>query len=258
MKWYLSTNNEGVDICVHIAAKNPCMVTMHTSCLDTDVVFNFRQEQIPAGNHVILMKMPFTPKNLIVKVVGSIPNNMQVTIEKRSCKSYNVPIGSFQTEFMEFSQAMAWMVMNGKISPSDKIYKSANENFKMVVLPRITNYYGRAIGSPASIDADKKIIMVDNEMIVNFTMAGMIALLCHEYAHVYENEKNGLKASSEEGADKYGLRLFLACGYGESEYINAFAKTFKRADSSENRRRIQAMFNHAKEISEGKIYGKPY
>lgn len=258
MNWYFSCNNEPADICVHVTAKNPCSITMHTSCLDNDVVFNFRKEEIPAGKHVIMMKMPFTPKNLIVKVVGSIPNNMQVKVTKQPCKSYQIPMGKSQIEFIDFAQSMSWLVMNGKIKPSDQIYKSSNENFKMVVLPRIIDKYGRAVGSPASVDADKKVIMVDNSMIVNFTVAGMIALLCHEYAHVYENEKMGLPASSEEGADKYGLRLFLASGYGESEYLNALAQTFKRADSSENRRRIQTIFDHANEIHQGKIYGKPY
>jgi hypothetical protein len=258
MNWYFPTNNKGIDVHVHVNAKNACEIQMHTNCLDSDVVFNLRREKIKQGKQTIIMKVPFSPQNTIVNVVGSIPNNINVAVTTTPCNSYQIPIGKTQTEFIEFAQAFAWAVMNGKLKPSDEIYKSSNGNFKFVLLPKIVNYYGRAIGSPASVDGDKKVIICDYELITHYTLAGMIALLCHEYAHVFANEKEGYAASSEEAADKFGLRLFLAAGYGESEYLNALKQTFKRVDTSENRRRMQLIVDHAKQINKGLIYGTPY
>ena len=90
------------------------------------------------------------------------------------------------------------------------------------------------------------------------TVSGQVALLCHEFAHFYENPKYGLDKSNEDGADLYGLRLFLASGYGETEYINAFKETFKRADTIENRKRLGRIKGWAKRINEGKVFGKIY
>lgn len=258
MNWYIGTNNTGIDVCVNIAAKNPCEVKLYVSCLDSDVVFNLRTESIKAGTSRIIMKVPFSPKNTIVNVEGSIVNNMQVSVHKLPCRSYNIPMGATQIEFMEFCQSFAWSVMNAKIKPSDEVYKSSNGNFKIVLMPRITDYYGRAINSPASVDGDKKIILLDYELITQFTLAGMIALLCHEYAHVFANEREGFPKSSEEAADKFGLRLFLAAGYGESEYLNALNQTFKRVDTQQNRNRLKLIVAQAHEINKGLIYGKPY
>lgn len=258
MNWLVNTANKGADVVATIVAKNPCKVQLIASCLDTDVVFCFRKEMIPKGKSEIFMKVPFSPRNMLVNIIGDIPNNMRVNVYAMPCKSYQIPIGPTQIEFIEFAQAMAWAVMNGKIVPSDKIYTSANGNFQIVIFPRILDYYGRAVGSPASVDADKKVFLIDYNLITEYTVAGMIGLLCHEYAHVFANEKEGYEAKSEEGADKFGLRLFLAAGYGESEYLNALKKTFKRVDTNQNRNRMKLILNLSKEINQGKIYGKPY
>lgn len=258
MNWIIKTNNTGVDVKITLHAKNPCEIRTYVSCSDSDVLFNLRNEQLPAGKSVVFMKIPFSPQNTIVNIEGSIPNNLQIKVERLPCKSYKIPMGATQIEFMEFCQAFAWSVMNGKIKPSDEVYKSSEGNFKMVLMPRITDHYGRAIDSPASVDGDQKIIILDYALITQFTVAGMIALLCHEYAHVFANEREGYPKESEEGADKFGLRLFLAAGYGESEYINALRQTFKRVDTNQNRRRLALIIEQAQDINKGKIYGKPY
>jgi hypothetical protein len=258
MNWYFDTEKKPTDVLVKITAKNECKVQMCVSCLDTDVVFALRVVKIQPGTNDVYMKVPFAPKNMIVNVLGSIANNIQVSVFLLPCRSYNIPIGKTQIEFIEFCQSFAWSTMNAKITPSDAIFKSKNENFKAVLMPKITDYYGRAIGSPASIDSEQKVILIDYDLITKFTMSGMVALMCHEYAHCYANEKEGYPASSEEGADKFGLRLFLAAGYGESEYLAALGQTFKRVDTNENRRRFKFITEHAEKINKGLLYGKPY
>lgn len=258
MNWVIGTNNTGVDVCVLVRAKNPCQIKMYVSCLDSDVIFNLRNEDLKAGATKIYMKVPFSPRNTIVNVKGSIVNNLEVSVSAHPCSSYKIPMGATQIEFMEFCQSFAWSVMNAKLKPSDEVFSSANNNFKMVLLPRITDHYGRAVNSPASVDGDKKIILVDYELITKYTLSGMIALLCHEYAHVFANEREGYPMNSEEGADKFGLRLFLAAGYGESEYLSALSQTFKRVDTNQNRKRFKLIHQQAKEINQGLIYGSPY
>lgn len=258
MNFFISTNNEGVDLHLHFEAKNDAKVITSVYCLDSDVVFNLRTDKIPAGKQKVIMKVPFSPKNMVVNVSTDIPNNLKLQIATTPLRSYNIPLGVKQQEFIEFAQAFTYGVNTVTIKPTKEIYKSKTGSFQIALFPMILDEYGRHKETPCQIGKESGIIQCDNQLFTKQTLAGQMALLCHEYAHFYENPRYGLPAKSEEGADMYGLRMFLAAGYGESEYVNAFKNAFKRVDTNQNRTRIKNIHHWATEISQGKIYGKPY
>lgn len=258
MNYFISTNNEGVDLHLNFEARNDAKIITSIYCLDSDVVFNLRHDKISAGKSKVIMKVPFSPKNMVVHVSTDIPNNLKLKIVVTHLKSYNIPLGSKQKEFIEFAQAFTYGVSCGTIKPTREILSSKSGTFKIALYPTILDDYGRHKATPCQIGKDSGIIQCDNALFTNHTIAGQMALLCHEYAHFYENPRYNLPAKSEEGADMYGLRMFLASGYGESEYVNAFKNAFKRVDTNQNRERIKNIHHWASEISQGKIYGKPY
>lgn len=258
MNYFISTNGSGIDVHVTFNAKQNCKVITSVSCLDSGLVYNLRHDEVRRGSKIVVLKVPYSPKNLIVSVDTDIPNNLSVKIVPTQLRKYDIQIGVQQKEFISLIQAFTLGMSSGKVQPSDDIIKSSNGNFKIVLADLIRDYSGSHIGTPCQIGSKSGIIECDQFLMNKLTISQQVALLCHEFAHFYENPKYGLPKDSEDGADLYGLRLFLAAGYGETEYINAFRKTFKRVDTNENRKRLGKIKAWAAKINEGKVFGKIY
>lgn len=257
MNFFIATDNKGVDVHITFTCRTKCKVVTSIYDLESDVVFNLRHDVVDKSLSVI-MKVPFSPRNMIVSVTTDIPNNLYVNIATTPIKTYNITLGQKQKEFINFAQAFTYGMSSGTITPSDAILKSSSGDFKIVLMKMILTYTGQHKGTPCQVGAKTGIIETDSLLMSNYTLAGQMALLCHEYAHFYENERNGLPASSEEGADKFGLIMFLGAGYGELEYLNAFKQTFKRVDTNQNRNREALILKYAKDIAYGNVLGKPY
>jgi hypothetical protein len=257
MNYFLSTDENGVDLVVKFSAKKPCKVIMDAFSLDTQSIYCQRHD-IVEKNKVVILKLPCSPKNIVVSVDTDIPNNLQVEIIPNKVQKYDINLGKKQWEYIRFIEAFCKGISDGSIQPSEYKLKSPSGAFEIVYLPAILTYEGTHKGTPCQIGRNSGIIEVDASLFNQQTIAGQIALLCHEYAHFHENPRYGLMKEDENGADTYGLVLYLGAGYGETEYLNAFEKTFQRVDTNQNRNRIKNIENLALKINKGEIFGKPY
>ena len=85
-----------------------------------------------------------------------------------------------------------------------------------------------------------------------------VATLSHEYGHFYKNPLIDKQVEDEVGADLNGMAVFVGAGYGLSEYVNAFKKVFRGAQSDLNSRRYRVMNSFAHKINNGEYFIKPY
>jgi hypothetical protein len=257
MNYFLAANNKPTDIVITFSSKQKCKAQTIIHCLDTNVIYSMRQD-IVANSKSVVLKIPNCPKNLIINIETDIPDNLRANIASYPIRKYNIQLGAKQKEFISFIEQFCDAFNHSKLKPSDNIIKSNSGDFKIVLLPAIRTYEGQIVGTPCQIGSKSGIIEVDANLFGQHTQSGQIALLCHEYAHFYENPRYGLPKKSEEGADQYGLLMYLGAGYAETEYVNAFKRIFKRVDTTQNRQRIEKIFDLASKINSGKIFGKPY
>lgn len=257
MNYFLANSGKGVDIVINLEAKQKCEVSIDVFCNDSKKEFSQRRDLIE-GKRQIVMKVPCSPRNLVASINTNLPNNLKVTIVPNKLKTYDINLGAKQMEFIKFVEEFCKLFNEDKILPSDKIIKSASGQYRIVLLDKVLTKNGQWKGTPCQIGANSGIIEIDDSLFYLYNFSEQIALLSHEYAHFYENKRHGLEPENEVGADTYGLVLYLGAGHGETQYVNAFKKTFKRVDTQQNRDRIAKIKALALSINQGRIFGKPY
>ena len=93
--------------------------------------------------------------------------------------------------------------------------------------------------TPARIDIDTGIIEISKKQYLDFTVPNRLAILLHEFSHVYLNDN----VDDEVEADLNGLLIYLGLGYPRIEAFEVFAKTFLNAPSDLNKMRYDKIKN---------------
>jgi len=91
--------------------------------------------------------------------------------------------------------------------------------------------------TPCRVNAVSKRVEVARDAFLGYSVAGRVALLCHEYSHVYGNHD----PANEAEADLRGLMLYACWGFPEYDAKNVFLKVFQSVPSDENVARWEHM-----------------
>lgn len=138
---------------------------------------------------------------------------------------------SFLKLAQEFSERASYL--------SPGYYLSEDGKFVINYLDTILNNKGMELSTPARINISTGQIQVSKKIIKNYTVPGVMAILLHEYSHVYLNSR----ASDEVEADLNAARIYLGLGYPRIELMNAWANVFYKADTPGNRDRWNKVKN---------------
>lgn len=118
------------------------------------------------------------------------------------------------------------------------LYVSKKGNIKIELKDELTVFdkNGRemATKSVARVCSNTKIIEVSKKNIMVYTVSGIFAILCHEFAHVYMNTV----ATSEKEADDNAMMIYLGLGFSRVDLVSTWSKVYKNADNKGNRMRI--------------------
>jgi hypothetical protein len=117
-------------------------------------------------------------------------------------------------------------------------YISDDKNFVIKYMPIIQDD-GVEQTTPARIDIDTGVIEVSKRQFLEYSVPNRIAILLHEFSHVYLNNN----VDDETEADLNGLMIYLGLGYPRIEAFEVFAKTFMNAPSDENKERFDRIKN---------------
>lgn len=142
--------------------------------------------------------------------------------------------------FIKFAQRFAfnagWIRTNDPNNPED-FYYSDDGKFFIKYLPYIMDENGGKVQTPSRIEAGSGIIEVSQEDFMGSTVPMRMAILTHEFSHVFLN----VNPDDETEADLNGLLIYLSLGYPRIEAHEAWIDTFENSPSDANMERYAIM-----------------
>ena len=78
-----------------------------------------------------------------------------------------------------------------------------------------------------------------------------MAILLHEYSHVFRNPKIGLEIQNEVGADINALYIYLGLGFSKIDAICVYANVFLKAQTKGNIERMRKIMDYIAKFENG-------
>ena len=190
--------------------------------------------------------MPVSPKDALVYIYNEANGNLSVGVDN------TVDVDSITKEplekkldvidmsnplvrsFINFATRFSY---NAGSLPSGN-YVSDDKQFVIKYLPIIEDE-GVEQTTPARVDIDSGTIEISKRQFLDYTVPNRMAILLHEFSHVYLNDN----VDDEVEADLNGLLIYLGLGYPRIEAFEVFAKTFLNAPSDLNGMRYEKIKN---------------
>jgi hypothetical protein len=98
---------------------------------------------------------------------------------------------------------------------------------------------GRLSETPARIEVDSGIIEISRAKFIPMTVPNRMAILLHEFSHIFVNEN----MDDEVEADLNALNIYLSLGYPRIEAFEVFTQTFIDTPTDENKVRFDYIKN---------------
>jgi len=196
------------------------------------------------GRQELFILLPQSPNEIKVEIfnISKDRNNKGLILLEMQPMSlnYNIDlIGINDKSTLSFVKLAQEFAEKAKyLSPG--FYLSDDGKFVISYLETILSNTGAELSTPARINIKTGQIQVSKKNIKKYTVPGIVAILFHEYSHVYKN----IKPSDEVEADLNGARIYLGLGYPRIELLNAWANVFYRADTPGNRDRWNQVKNY--------------
>lgn len=198
------------------------------------------------GESTFFVRMPVSPENSLVYVYNEENGNLleaqddsfeieSITKEPLEKKLDVIDFSNpYVKSFVNFSTRFCY---NAGSLPSGN-YTSDDGKFIIKYLPTITDG-GQEQTTPARIDITNGNIEISKRQFIDMTIPNRMAILLHEFSHVYLNED----VDDEVEADLNGLLIYLGLGYPRIEAFEVFAKTFMSAPNQMNKERYDQIKN---------------
>ena len=192
------------------------------------------------------VRMPVSPKTALVYVYNDDLGNMTTGQDKSfEVDSISKEMLEKKLDVIDFGNPLVRSFVNfctrfcyNAGSLSSGTYVSDDKKFVIKYLPIIEDN-GQEQTTPARIELNTGIIEVSKKQFVNFTIPNRMAILLHEFSHVYLNDNQ----DDEVEADLNGLLIYLGLGYPRIEAFEVFASTFMNAPTDQNKMRFDKIKN---------------
>lgn len=246
MIFKVPTRHEELTLLIKVRTYQPQQIRLKVTDADQpNTAFTDRYKTID-GESIFFVRMPISPKNALVCVYNEANGNLAVgsdnTIEVESITKEpldkKLDVIDFSNplvrSFVNFSTRLSY---NAGSLPSGT-YVSDDKKFVIKYLPIIEDG-GVEQSTPARIDIDTGIIEISKRQFLDYTVPNRLAILLHEFSHVYLNDN----VDDEVEADLNGLLIYLGLGYPRIEAFEVFAKTFLNAPTNQNKMRYEKIKN---------------
>lgn len=240
MIYKVPTRHEEQTLLIKVRTYSP--ETIRIRVLDADqpnTSFTDRYKTIE-GESIFFVRMPVSPQNALVSIYneayGNLPEGQDNTFSVESITKEpldkKLDVIDFSNphvrSFVNFATRFSY---NAGTLPTGT-YTSDDKKFVIKYFPIIEDN-GVEQTTPARIDIDNGIIEISKKQFLDFTVPNRLAILLHEFSHVYLNDN----VDDEVEADLNGLLIYLGLGYPRIEAFEVFAKTFLSAPSELNKMR---------------------
>ncbi|MBM3201800.1 MAG: hypothetical protein FJZ56_05275 [Chlamydiae bacterium] len=198
------------------------------------------------GESIFFVRMPVSPQEALVYIYNEANGNMAAGMDNSiEIESITKEPLEKKLDVIDFSNPLIRSFVNFATrfsynagSLSSGTYASDDKKFIIKYLPIIEDG-GVEQTTPARIDVDSGIIEISKRQFLDYTVPNRIAILLHEFSHVYVNDN----LDDEVEADLNALLIYLGLGYPRIEAFEVFAKTFLNAPTEENKIRYDKISN---------------
>lgn len=245
MNWYYNSNKEQLTYFIEVYAKKPVRLRIVVEDLISKNPVKVRpytqytnRAADVTGYDKFYIRMPLSPVWSLISVyderTGNTKNdpNLKVTLHKVDFKKKITDIYRARIEVREFIRFAEWFCEKaGILSAGKSVYLSPDNRFRIEYVDDIRDEYGKVLSTPARIGADDGIIEISANQFRKFSIPRRMAVLLHEYAHVYINTS----PDKETEADLNALFIYLGLGYPRIEAYYTFTRVFGRSGNEHNK-----------------------
>jgi hypothetical protein len=234
------TRHEELTLIIKVLTQEPTKIRIKVideSQVDTSFTDRFKTVD---GESIFYVRMPISPQNALVYVYnednGNLMQGQDDTFEveyitKGALEKKLDVIDFSNAEVRSFVNFATRFCYNAGTLPSGT-YVSDDRKFVIKYLSVIEDD-GKEQSTPARIDITNGNIEISKKQFVKFTIPNRMAILLHEFSHVYLNDN----VDDEVEADLNSLLIYLGLGYPRIDAFEVFAKTFMNAPSEQNKDR---------------------
>ena len=246
MIYTVPTRYEEMTLLVKVQTQSPEVIRLKVvDAEQPNTAFTDRYKTID-GESIFFVRMPVSGNNSLVYVYNERNGNLQdgqdksfevisITKEQLNKKLDVIDFANpYVKSFVNFATRFCY---NAGSLPTGT-YVSDDKNFIIKYLSIITDD-GVEQTTPARIDIDNGIIELSKRQFLEYTIPNRMAILLHEFSHVYLNDN----VDDEVEADLNGLLIYLGLGYPRIEAFEVFAKAFVNAPTEQNRMRFDKIKN---------------
>jgi hypothetical protein len=246
MIYNVPTRYEEMTLLIKVRTYNP--ETIRIKVVDANqpnTIYTDRYRTIE-GESIFFVRMPVSGQEVLVNIYNDDNGNL----ESGQDDSFEVlsitkePLDK-KLDVIDFSNPLIKSFVNFATrfsynagSLSSGTYVSDDKQF-VIKYPTTITDKGKEQTTPARIDIDSGIIEVSKRQFMDFTIPNRMAILLHEFSHVYLNDN----VDDEVEADLNGLLIYLGLGYPRVEAFEVFAKTFMNAPTKQNQDRFDKIKN---------------
>jgi hypothetical protein len=234
------TRHEELTLIIKVLTQQPTKIRIKVideSQVDTSFTDRFKTVD---GESIFYVRMPVSPQNALVYIYNEDKGNLMQgqddsfeveSITKGSLEKKLDVIDFSNAEVRSFVNFATRFCYNAGTLPSGT-YVSDDRKFVIKYLPVIEDD-GKEQSTPARIDITNGNIEISKKQFIKFTIPNRMAILLHEFSHVYLNDN----VDDEVEADLNSLLIYLGLGYPRIDAFEVFAKTFMNAPSEQNKDR---------------------
>lgn len=190
------------------------------------------------GNKRFVIRLPQSPNKVVVTVKPNTGGSVKMISKKVMPLQTQMNEWSFQNrrigKFVNFTQQfsdIAGYLSTGKYYDDSGLYE-------IEYLPIIKSDQTKMpLNTPARINSESGRVQVSKKHFQDYTIPGRVAILLHEFCHVFANNDK----HSELEADFHAAVIYCSLGYPRVEILNVFANVFYKADTDLNRLRLNKL-----------------
>ena len=201
MEYFVETGRKALmlEITVKTPTRKKCNIIIYDPYKKNTVYSN--REVTIEKDYVFKIRMPLTPETIKIYCNCEVTNVARKILPRKFKKEQipNYTMRSFVEFAEEFCEKAGWLKSGMKYTSDDGIF---NIEYHDVLKDKST---GAVSNTPARIRANDGGIEVSAQAFRKMTVFERIALLFHEYCHVYKN----INAESEMESDRNSLFMFL-------------------------------------------------
>ena len=242
----IPTRHEDITLVIKVFTHEPASIRIKVvDAEQPNTTFTDRYKTVD-GESIFFVRMPVSGKDVNVYVYNEANGNLQQGQDNTfEVESMTKEVLEKKLDVIDFGNPLVRSFVNfctrfsyNAGSLSSGTYVSDDRKFVIQYLPIISDG-GEEQSTPARIDINTGVIEISKRQFVDYTIPNRMAILLHEFSHVYLNDN----VDDEVEADLNGLLIYLGLGYPRIEAFEVFAKTFINAPTDQNRMRYDKIKN---------------